>query len=368
VDGDLKAAEDTLCYLAYCHGVHTDGRPTYVVGDVHGHLDELLDALTGAGLIDDEAAWAGGDTHLWFLGDFVDRGPDGIGVIDLVMRLSAEAEKAGGQVQALLGNHEILLLGMHRYGDTEVPSDFGPRSFARSWEMNGGQPSDQEAVTPEHIAWLHARPALALVDDHLLMHSDTLEYLVWGAEIEEINDGIQEVLQGEDIVELWEVWRRLTTRHAFRGPHGGEVAIQLLGVLGGKQVVHGHSVIADQLGVAPAQIDSPFEYADGRALGVDGGVFVGGPCLVVRLPFSDLADEPADDADDVDDTADGAATDDEPAAADEVKAADEPEEEPDAEAEAEVEAADEEDTEDDAEPEGEAEESEEPAAKDATGA
>jgi len=298
MDGDLRHPEDTLRYLAYCAGVHTDGRHTYVVGDVHGHLDELLAALAGAGLIDAEAAWSGGNTHLWFLGDFVDRGPDGIGVIDLVMRLTDEAERAGGRVEALLGNHEILLLGMHRFGDTEVPSDFGPRSFARSWEMNGGQPTDQEAVTPEHVDWLTARPALALVDDHLLMHSDTLEYLVWGTELEEINEGIQDVLRGEDIVEWWEVWRRLTTRHAFRGPHGGEVAIQLLGVLGGKQVVHGHSVIADQLGVAPAQIESAFEYADGLALGVDAGVFVGGPCLVVELPFRDVEDEPDEPGED----------------------------------------------------------------------
>ncbi len=62
-------------------------------------------------------------------------------------------------------------------------------------------------------------------------------------------------------------------------------------VLGGDQVVHGHSVIADQLGVAPAQIEAPYEYADGRALGVDGGVFVGGPCLVVRLPFGVKPDD-----------------------------------------------------------------------------
>jgi hypothetical protein len=346
MDGDLRHPEDTLRYLAYCAGVHTDGRHTYVVGDVHGHLDELLAALAGAGLIDAEAAWAGGNTHLWFLGDFVDRGPDGIGVIDLVMRLADEAEQAGGQVEALLGNHEILLLGMHRFGDTEVPSDFGPRSFARSWEMNGGQPTDQEAVTPEHVDWLTARPALALVDDHLLMHSDTLEYLVWGTELEEINEGIQDVLRGEDIVEWWEVWRRLTTRHAFRGPHGGEVAIQLLGVLGGKQVVHGHSVIADQLGVAPAQIESAFEYADGLALGVDAGVFVGGPCLVVELPFSDFEDEPDEDEDE-----DEAA---------ETKATDEAEEpgKPDSEAETDAEAIAE--TDEDSAEDGESEPADEP--------
>jgi hypothetical protein len=271
--------------LAYCHNVQEEGPSTFVVGDVHGHLDELLAALADAGLVDEEAAWCGGETHLWFLGDFVDRGPDGIGVIDLVMRLADEAADAGGQVQALLGNHEILLLGMHRFGDTEVPSDFGPRSFARSWEMNGGQPTDQEAVTDEHIEWLTTRPAVELVGTHLLMHSDTLEYLVWGSEIEEINENIQDVLDSDDLVEWWEVWRRLTTRHAFRGPNGADVANQLLTVLGGEQVVHGHSVIADQLGIAPAMVDSPYEYAGGKALGVDGGVFVGGPCLVVELPW-----------------------------------------------------------------------------------
>ncbi|OLF17732.1 metallophosphoesterase [Actinophytocola xanthii] len=272
-----------------------DGRSTFVVGDVHGHLDELLAALADAGLVDEEANWSGGDTHLWFLGDFVDRGPNGIGVIDLVMRLSREAEQAGGQVQALLGNHEILLLGMHRFGDTEVPSDFGPRSFARSWEMNGGQPADQEAVTDDHVEWLTNRPAVALVGSHLLMHSDTVEYLVWGGDIEEINEGIQEVLTSDDLVEWWEVWRRLTTRHAFRGPHGADMAGHLLAVLGGEQVVHGHSVIADQLGIAPALVEGPYEYADGRALGVDGGVFVGGPCLVVPLPWPGKPDLSAEE-------------------------------------------------------------------------
>ncbi|MGH7630085.1 MAG: metallophosphoesterase family protein [Gemmatimonadales bacterium] len=258
---------------------------TYVVGDVHGHRDELLDALRSAGLIDDAGAWAGGDAHVWFLGDFVDRGPDGIGVIDLVIRLAEEADKTGGKVETLLGNHEILLLGMHKFGDTEVPSDFGPRSFARSWEMNGGMVSDQEALTDDHVSWLLDRPVLALVGDHLLMHSDTLEYLNWGPDIDAINTAVADVLRSDDLVDWWEVWRRMTTRYAFRGPHGEQVADDLLAALGGSQVVHGHSVIADQVGRLPVEIDGPHEYAGGKALGVDAGVFVGGPCLVVELPW-----------------------------------------------------------------------------------
>ncbi|TCO58131.1 calcineurin-like phosphoesterase family protein [Actinocrispum wychmicini] len=257
-----------------------------MVGDVHGHRAELADALVAAGLLDEGGNWAGGAAHLWFLGDFVDRGPDGIGVIDLVMRLSKDAEAAGGEVDSLLGNHEILLLGMHRFGDTEVPSDFGPRSFARSWEINGGRETDQAALTEAHLDWLTSRRVLAIVDDHLLMHSDTLEYLQWGETVDDINTAVGAVLGSDDLGDWWECWRRMTTRYSFRGPHGPEVAAQLLDILGGKQVVHGHSVIADQLGILPSQVEAPYEYAGGKALGVDGGLFVGGPCLVVPLPYT----------------------------------------------------------------------------------
>ena len=258
---------------------------TYVVGDVHGHRDELADALRAEGLVDDEDNWSGGEDQLWFLGDFVDRGPDGVGAIDLVIQLEEQAAKAGGQVQTLLGNHEILALGMYHFGDQPVPSDFGPRSFARSWEINGGLLSDQDRLTPEHIEWLAARPLAALAADHLLLHSDTLEYLDWGDSVEAINDSAREILEGSDIESWWDVWRRMTTRYAFRGPEGEDNAQKLMDALGGSRIIHGHSVIADQLGIHPTQIEEPFLYAGGKALGVDGGLFVGGPCLVVKLPY-----------------------------------------------------------------------------------
>lgn len=274
-----------------------EAHPTYVVGDVHGHRDELVASLADAGLVSAAGAWTGDAANLWFLGDFVDRGPDGIGVIDLVMRLAEEAAAAGGRVDTVLGNHEILLLGMRRFGDTEVPSDssypptiphnkLGLRSFARSWDLNGGRESDQEALTDEHIAWLTGRPALAVVEDHLLMHSDTDEYLGWGGDVSSINSAVAAVLSSDDLTEWWEVWRRMTTRHAFRGPQGEETVDKLLAVLGGSRIVHGHSVIADQLGIMPTEVSAPLSYANGKALGIDAGIFIGGPCLVVPLPWN----------------------------------------------------------------------------------
>ncbi|MGW1927211.1 metallophosphoesterase, partial [Streptomyces massasporeus] len=118
--------------------------PLYVVGDVHGYLDELVEALRAQGLIDENGSWAAGNARLWFLGDFTDRGPDGIGVIDLVMRLSAEAAAAGGYCKALMGNHELLLIGAKRFGDTPVNSGAGTATFQAAWLLNGGQKHDMD--------------------------------------------------------------------------------------------------------------------------------------------------------------------------------------------------------------------------------
>ena len=43
-------------------------------------------------------------------GDVVDRGPDSRKAIDLLRKLEGEAQRAGGRVYALLGNHELMRL------------------------------------------------------------------------------------------------------------------------------------------------------------------------------------------------------------------------------------------------------------------
>lgn len=89
------------------------------VGDVHGDLAQLTTVLRDAGVIDDDDRWSGADTHLVQLGDFLDRGADSRKVMDLLMRLEHEAERAGGRVHVLLGNHEA----MNVYGDLRYVSE-----------------------------------------------------------------------------------------------------------------------------------------------------------------------------------------------------------------------------------------------------
>lgn len=80
------------------------------VGDVHGAYDALIETLQAADVLDDELDWSGGNTHLVFTGDLLDRGAQSRQVMDLVMRLEKPARRAGGRVHLLLGNHEVMNL------------------------------------------------------------------------------------------------------------------------------------------------------------------------------------------------------------------------------------------------------------------
>lgn len=94
----------------------------FAVSDVHGHLRELERLLRKGGFADDEGDWVPSDRSLWFLGDYVDRGPDSLGVIDLVRRLQEQSSSTEGHVGALLGNHEVQFLAAVRFGTTPVPA------------------------------------------------------------------------------------------------------------------------------------------------------------------------------------------------------------------------------------------------------
>src|SRR5947199_4487194 len=168
-------------------------RPTYIIGDVHGHLKKLVKLLQDAKLIDAEHSWQAGTATLWFMGDFVDRGPDGIAVLDLVMRLQAEAAAAGGSVKSLLGNHEMLLLASYRFGrrSTGLGSN-----FISKWKQNGGNRKDIAGLKPHHLEWLAQLPLMANVHDHLFLHADAPFYIRYGKTVEEVNAAARKILRG----------------------------------------------------------------------------------------------------------------------------------------------------------------------------
>lgn len=75
----------------------------YAVGDVHGCLDQLdllLDRIAA------DIAVQSMPSHLVFLGDYIDRGPDSAGVIERLSRSTLP----GDRQSFLMGNHEEIML------------------------------------------------------------------------------------------------------------------------------------------------------------------------------------------------------------------------------------------------------------------
>jgi len=107
------------------------------VGDVHGAYDNLVAVLRNAGLVDDDLDWIGGETHLVQVGDVLDRGAESRRCLDLLMELEKKAERAGGRVHALIGNHEAFnIVGISDYITLEEFRSYLDPESERIWEHN----------------------------------------------------------------------------------------------------------------------------------------------------------------------------------------------------------------------------------------
>jgi hypothetical protein len=78
--------------------------------DVHGAYKDWTTLLQEVGVIDADFNWSGGKTHLVSLGDLLDRGPGSRKVVELLMKLDGQAQRAGGAVHLALGNHEVMVM------------------------------------------------------------------------------------------------------------------------------------------------------------------------------------------------------------------------------------------------------------------
>jgi hypothetical protein len=252
----------------------------HIIGDVHGHLKKLQHLLKDdAHLIDAANRWIGGEATLCFIGDYVDRGPESIPCLSMIMALQQQAEQSGGKVLTLLGNHDIGILSAHFLA--HEPSDGPGGTFLEDWERNGGRKRDLDQIKPAHIEWLLRQPAMARYGKYLLIHADATMYYEYGHSIEEVNQNIAQVLQGRD----GEAWDYLLEQFGNRldflddpvlGRHGTDEARRFLKMYGGERIVHGHTPIMKITGKRAADVTKPLLYAEGMCINVDGGMYLGG--------------------------------------------------------------------------------------------
>ncbi len=130
--------------------------------DIHGQFDLFIKLLKNNEVLDQAGKWNFANGHFVITGDIFDRGPQVIEALWFLYDLEKQAEKAGGKLHLLLGNHEVMVLNgdlryLHeKYNKTALLLD-------RSYESL----FSKESVLGD---WLRSRPVLIKVNGMLFTH------------------------------------------------------------------------------------------------------------------------------------------------------------------------------------------------------
>ena len=161
-----------------------DAERILAVSDLEGNRGTFVEFLRGNGVVDEAGSWIWGDGHLVLNGDIVDRGPDVTELLWMIRRLEREAQRAGGRVHYVLGNHESMVMaGDLRYIHPKYR--FTSDRIGETYDALHGPSS-------EIGRWLRSRNSVIGVGPFLFVHagySPALDGL--GLGMDEINEAIR---------------------------------------------------------------------------------------------------------------------------------------------------------------------------------
>jgi serine/threonine protein phosphatase 1 len=144
-------------------------RKQWVIPDIHGYSGTVRSLVN-------DLIRPGRQDELYFLGDYVDRGPDSKGVIDFIRELQRERYN----VVALKGNHEDVMVELY---DAEIRSRNNwwsrfSNKKRKAWMAMGGKPTLKSfgvqkitEVPHDYIDWMRNLPYFQELDQYLLVHA-----------------------------------------------------------------------------------------------------------------------------------------------------------------------------------------------------
>lgn len=144
-------------------------REHWVIPDIHGNA-KTLKALVEDLIKPSKHDW------LYFLGDYIDRGPSSKEVIDYLMFLQKEEYN----IRTLMGNHEDYLIKSYEE-DLQLKTLFGfkqKNKKKKEWLFHGGKETmesfnitDLKNFPVEYIEWMRNLEYYIEVDNYYLVHA-----------------------------------------------------------------------------------------------------------------------------------------------------------------------------------------------------
>ena len=123
-----------------------------IIGDVHGHADQLEALLTKLGYQERGGAWRHPSRTAIFVGDLIDRGPGQLRTLKLV-----RAMLNSGSARAVMGNHELNAIAWATPDPVNDGRHLRHRHGARGIKNHSQHAAFLAEIGPdssEHQAWI----------------------------------------------------------------------------------------------------------------------------------------------------------------------------------------------------------------------
>jgi hypothetical protein len=162
----------------------------FIVSDIEGNFKGFQMILFGAGVINSDLNWTFGKGHLVFVGDLFDRSLNATECLWFVYKLEDEAEKQGGKVHFILGNHEVMnLKNDYRYVRQKslINADSLKLDYSKWYTRN-----------TELGRWIRSKNCIEKIGDIIFVHGGiSKDFTSNNNNLDEINSNFRKSLDAE---------------------------------------------------------------------------------------------------------------------------------------------------------------------------
>ncbi len=163
---------------------NSNKKPDFI-GDIHGYLPDLERLFKKLGYKEQDGIYIHPDRIPVFLGDFINRGPNILGVLKLVREMQMT-----GNAYALMGNHEFNFLAYHYRDKQGIP--FRPNTEKYyGYIKETKAPLDENNLLETYLEWMSNLPLIIKNDSFNAVHaqwSEKLEAELKSSNIEKLNE------------------------------------------------------------------------------------------------------------------------------------------------------------------------------------
>jgi hypothetical protein len=144
------------------------------IGDIHGHYDHLIKLLLKLGYKKYKDEYIHKERIPVFLGDYINRGPDSLAVVDLIIKM-----QRAGNAYALMGNHEFNFLAYHFKDKAGI--FFRPNTETYYGYISASKkPIDESGRLIEILNWMQDLPLIITGEYFTAVHAQ------WSQQYEEV--------------------------------------------------------------------------------------------------------------------------------------------------------------------------------------